>query len=92
MGFKWLLFGFLALIVGGCSDSGSASDDHRPWRVLADEHLVGGSFEVGAMTATASDQYHTMWAALGVESDEPAVDFDEEVVVAYTASYSSGCE
>lgn len=62
-----------------------------PWRLLADEHGVGGP---PAVRLVADDvEYHEMWSELGLTAGIPPVDLEEdEIVVAFTVSYPSGCE
>ena len=60
------------------------------WRVLADEHGTGG--DPAVYVATSDAEYDTVWSQLGFKMDRPSVDLDEEVVIAFTVSYPSGCE
>lgn len=64
--------------------------DETDWRVLADEHGIGGDPVV--YVATSEAEYDTVWSRLGFRTDRPSVDLDEEVVVVFTVSYPSGCE
>ena len=72
------------------TDAGSVPGDAAGWRMLADEQGTGGDLPVH-MALTDRD-YATMWSDIGFDSDRPPVDMDEELVVAFTVSYPSGCD
>ncbi len=61
-----------------------------PWRLLADEHGVGGPPAVRLVADGV--EYHEMWSELGLTPGIPPVDLEDEIVVAFTVSYPSGCE
>lgn len=71
-------------------DTTAASN--TPWRVVVDEHQTGGPVDPGTRTATDAEAFDELWALMGRGGEQPSVDFDEEVVVAYAMSYPSGCE
>ncbi len=76
----------------------AATDDGGPvvsgeqWRVLVDDHQVGGPIDLGIHTATDADEYAQLWALLGRDGKQPDADLDDDVVVAYATPYPSGCE
>ena len=80
--------------LAGCGDrtgnDSAASADEVDWRVLADVPGVGG--DPAVHVATTNAEYNVVWSDLGFAADRPFVDLDEEVVVAFTVSYPSGCE
>jgi hypothetical protein len=60
------------------------------WRLLADEGVVG-SWSSGL--ATDADQYDLLWDAIGLETGQPPVDFETEIVIWFgtVASSTPGC-
>jgi len=75
-----------AAVLAACAGAGNDVD----WRVLADERGVGG--DPAVYVAKSDAEYHAVWSDLGFNADRPSVDMDEEVVVAFTVQYASGCE
>jgi hypothetical protein len=59
------------------------------WRLLADQDEVGPPYRTGI--AAAPDAYAVLWAAIGLEGEPPAVDFESEVVVWFGAVHGSSC-
>lgn len=84
-----------ALVLGACGSSDVGSDTNAvqsgAWRVVVDDHQVGGPIDAGIHTATDAGAFDELWASLGRGGDQPTVDFDDEIVIAYSLSYPSGC-
>jgi hypothetical protein len=59
------------------------------WRVLAVER-TGDSYRTGV--ATNPEQYTALWDLSGVTTEQPVVDFENEIVIWFGAVYGSGCE
>lgn len=64
----------------------------EPWRVVVDDHQMGGPVDPGIRTATDAEMFDELWTLWGRDGDQPAVDFKDEVVIAHAMSYPSGCE
>jgi hypothetical protein len=59
------------------------------WRLLADEDQSGQSYRTGIGYDEAS--YDAVWAAAGLTSYRPAVDFTTDVVIWFGAVHGSSC-
>ena len=82
----------LVAFVASCAGAADGTEflPVTPWRVLADEHGAGGPPTVRLIVDDAD--YRKMWPDLGLSATIPSVDLDQELVVAFTVSYPSGCE
>ncbi len=89
-----LTVGSMMLVACGTGDQGgdTTAVGNTPWRVLVDDHQVGGPVDPGIRTATDADTFDRLWALLGRDDDQPSIDFDDEVMIAFAMSYPSGCE
>lgn len=68
---------------------GPQPSDGEGWRLLAVER-TGDSFRTGV--ATDREQYAALWDLSGVTTEQPMVDFNNEIVIWFGAVYGSGCE
>lgn len=59
------------------------------WRLLADQDEVGPPYRTGV--AADPEGYAALWAAIGLEGEPAAVDFQTEVVVWFGAVHGSSC-
>ncbi len=89
-----LVVGSMMLVACGTGDPGGDTTlgGNTPWRVLVDSHQVGGPVEPGIRTATDADSFDRLWSLLGRDVDQPSIDFDDEVMIAFAMSYPSECE
>lgn len=81
-----------------CLDGGDPSDFPEPgpqpevgegWRLLVNEPQVGEAYRTGI--ATDPESLRGLWAAIGLDTPLPEVDFDTEVVIWFGAVYGSSC-
>jgi hypothetical protein len=59
------------------------------WRLLADQDEVGPPYRTGI--AADPEGYAALWAAIGLEGEPAAVDFESEIVVWFGAVHGSSC-
>jgi hypothetical protein len=59
------------------------------WRLLADQDEVGPPYRTGI--AADAESYAALWAAIGLDGEPPAVDFQSDVVVWFGAVHGSSC-
>ena len=87
-----LMFVLSLAVLSSCADAPQGTEflPVAPWRLLADEHGAGGPPSVRVVADDAD--YRTTWADLGLTARIPPVDLNDEIVVAFTVSYPSGCE
>ena len=87
-----VVFMLLVAFVASCAGAPDRTEflPVTPWRVLADEHGSGGPPTVRPIVDEAD--YREMWSDLGLSARIPPVDLNDEIVVAFTVSYPSGCE
>jgi hypothetical protein len=59
------------------------------WRLLADQMGKGEPYT--AQVALGGGEYDMLWSSLGLDGEQPTVDFDTEIVVQFGAVYSGSC-
>lgn len=59
------------------------------WRLLADQTGTGEPYT--ARVALDGAEYELLWTSLGLDGEQPVVDFDAEIVVHFGAVYSGSC-
>jgi hypothetical protein len=60
------------------------------WRFLGDERDTGPTYRTGI--ASDAESYATLWAEFGLSEPAPAVDFENEVAIAFAAAFGSSCK
>jgi hypothetical protein len=68
---------------------GPQPQEGEGWRLLADEAPVGEAYRTGIATDPASLQ--ALWDRIGLQTPQPDVDFETEIVVWFGAVYGSSC-
>ncbi len=59
------------------------------WRLLADPIDAGRPYHVDV--ALTDNEYQTLWASLASDGEQPAVDFNSEIVVQFTVGVVATC-
>ena len=82
-----------AICVTGADPDDVPPDGPQPtegdgWRLLHDE--TGGE-SYAADVAVSQDEYEVLWATSGLAGSAPEVDFGEEIVIRFGATYSGSC-
>ena len=87
-----LVFVLVLAVLSSCADAPRGTEflPVTAWRLLANEHGTGGPPSVRVIAD--DDDYRTTWSDLGLTAKIPPVDWNDEIVVAFTVSYPSGCE
>jgi len=86
-------FAGTTLCVDGLDPAEAVLDGDQPtegdgWRLLGDD-LTGETYRTGI--ATTAGQYGELWDQAGLSGEQPAVDFETEVVIWFGAVYGSSC-
>ncbi len=83
-----------AICVTGADPATLPPDGPQPtagdgWRLLADQIGRGGAYSMHVAVDDA--EYQSLWASLSLDGDRPPVDFADEIVIHFGASYGGNC-